>query len=111
MIRGETLCVLHPCMAESDAHGNVSAEEWEIEEVSNILFDPASTQDLEVARANGVTSAATFHFPKGYEKSLKGCLIERAGVRWRVIGDPQPYLAINTPGGWNLAAECEVCDG
>ena len=85
--------------------------EWEPEEVPGVLPTVGGSQDLEASRPEGVTVSMTFHFPKGYGKSLRGCLIEHGGGRYRVIGDPQPIIKENVPGPWNLSAECEACDG
>ena len=53
----------------------------------------------------------TFHFPKAYARSLKGCSVRYGGRTYAVVGDPQPYLDANCPGEWNRAVGCEACDG
>ena len=83
----------------------------EAETVANVLPQPGATSDLDASRPEGARVAMTFHFPKSYAKSLKGCTVTYGGRDYRVIGDPQPYLDANTPGEWDRAAECEAVDG
>lgn len=52
-----------------------------------------------------------FHFPKTYKRSLRGAFIEHSGVRFSVIGDPQPYLDSLTPLDWDRPVEAVVVDG
>lgn len=111
LIKSCSVEVLRRSTSGTDAHGNALPTEWTAETVANVLPQRGSTQDLDADRPAGVSVAMTFHFPKSYTSDLKGCKIRYAEREFRVIGDPQPYLDVNTPGAWNRPAECEVCDG
>ncbi len=83
----------------------------ESREEVDCIVSPGATADLDATRPNGVTVAFTAHFPKGWQGSLRGACVELRGRRYRVVGDPQPYTAANTPGGFNMPAELEAVDG
>ncbi len=111
LISGCAVEVLRRSTDAVDAHGNEVPGEWVSEPVANVLPQPGATSDLEASRPNGVTVSMTFHFPKTYSASLRGCLIRYGGREYKVIGDPQTYLDANCPGEWNRTVECVVCDG
>ncbi|HIZ17686.1 MAG TPA: hypothetical protein IAA22_01015 [Candidatus Olsenella stercoravium] len=90
---------------------NTSIYENVREDVAGVLVTPGATSDLDASRPEGVRVAYTIHFPKGYGKTLKGCLVQHLGDTYRVIGDPQPYMGDGTPGPWDMAAEVERVDG
>lgn len=72
------------------------------EQVDNVLVAPTSTGDeQESNRPWGTANALTFHFPKTYTASLRGCRITYDGHTYEVEGDPQPYMQSLAPGGWN----------
>lgn len=111
LISGCAVEVLRRSTGAVDAHGNEVPSEWVSEPVANVLPQPGATSDLDSSRPNGVTVSMTFHFPKTYTASLRGCLIRYGGREYPVIGDPQTYLDANCPGEWNRPVECGVCDG
>lgn len=81
------------------------------EAVSGVLLAPGATADLDASRPEGVRVAYTVHFPKGYGKSLRGCSVVIENHKYRVIGDPKPYMGDGVPGPWDMAAEVEAVDG
>lgn len=105
-----TVTVTRPVPTDFDRYG-APVMGLESERVGGVLFDPSASQDLGAERPEGSRATAMFHFPRGYAKSLKGCTVTREGRAWRVVGDPQPYEAANTPGAFCLAAKCEAVDG
>lgn len=111
LISGFAVEVLRRSTDTVDAHGNDVPGEWVSEPVANVIPQPGATSDLDASRPNGVTVSMTFHFPKTYSASLRGCLVRYGGREYPVIGDPQPYLDANCPGEWNRPVECGVCDG
>ena len=111
LISGCSVEVLRRSTGAVDAHGNEVPGEWVSEPVANVIPQPGATSDLEASRPNGVTVSMTFHFPKTYSASLRGCLVRYGGREYQVIGDPQQYLDANCPGEWNRPVECGVCDG
>lgn len=111
LIKSCSVEVLRPGKTNLDEFGNETPGEATAETVPNVVPCRGSTADLDADRPDGVTVAMTFHFPKTYTASLRGCDVRYAGREYRVIGDPQPYLDANTPGDWNRPVECEVCDG
>lgn len=111
MFDTDYVTVLRPGEPSVDAHGNGVPGEWIAEQVGGVLPQPGATADLDATRPDGVSVAMTFHFPKAYAASLRGCRIAYGGREYSVVGDPQPFLAANTPGEWSRAVECETCDG
>lgn len=111
LIHGVAVTVERPGTPTTDSHGDPVAGEWSTVTVENVLPQPGGTADLDESRPEGVRVDMTFHFPKAYTASLKGCRIAHNGGRYRVIGDPQPYLADATPGAWNRAVETEAVNG
>ena len=94
-----------------DDHGNETSGIESFELVDNVLPSPAATSDLSATRPNGDRIDMVFHFPKTYKQSLRGTFIEYNGVRFSVVGDPQPYLDNLTPLDWNREVEAVVVDG
>lgn len=94
-----------------DDHGNEAPGVESLELVNNVLPAPMSTSDLSETRPNGDRVDIVFHFPKTYKRSLRGTFIEYNGVRYSVLGDPQPYLDNLTPLDWNREVEAVVVDG
>lgn len=106
-----TVEVSRPGKPVADAHGNSVAGERKTETVLGVLPAPGATSDLDAARPDGAKVDMTFHFPKGYAASLKGCLVTYGERTYKVVGDPQPYVPGSVPGKWGRAVECEACDG
>lgn len=102
--------VVRRVRAGSDRFG-APVYDGEPETVPNVLPQPGGTSDVGEGRPEGVRVDMTFHFPKGYGKSLKGCLVLYGGRSYRVVGDPQPYVEEDTPGPWGLTVETEAVDG
>lgn len=81
------------------------------ETVDGVLVTPGATADLDASRPEGVSVALTVHFPRDYGRPLKGCGIEYAGEKYRVVGDPTPYMEEWVPGPWTMPVEVERVDG
>lgn len=94
-----------------DDHGNETSGIESFELVDNVLPAPAATSDLSATRPNGDRIDMVFHFPKTYKQSLRGTFIEYGGLRFAVVGDPQPYLDNLTPLDWDREVEAVVVDG
>jgi hypothetical protein len=103
MFSGETVCVLRPSGTTEDTLGN-TVTEWVPEYVANVLFEPSTTSDVvDSMRPDGTSAVVTFHFPKAYTRSLRGCRIRipMCMREFSVVGDPMPYMTDITPGAWN----------
>lgn len=105
MIQGMTVEVLARDDTGVDDFG-MPVSGWRVTAtVDDVLAAPTSTQDLPSdVWMNGDKTTITFHFPKTFTGSLRGCRIRAVTSRdslWEVIGDPQPYMAGLTPGPWN----------
>jgi hypothetical protein len=114
MIKGVEVTVVRPSEKTKDRLGEEVAGAETREAVGNVLISPPTTADLEAARQDGYTVALTLHFPKTYEAGLQGCEVELPapwGGVYRVIGNPLPLMAENTPGAWNRPVNVEVCNG
>lgn len=109
MIRGVAVQVIRKVANGTDRFNNVQYTDAETETVENVLVQPGeygSTELLEASRPEGVTVDYTLHFPKTYTKSLEGCRVilpEPWAVEggFLVIGNPQPFIDVNTPTKWN----------
>lgn len=113
MIRGLTVTVYSPVDGAKDRFGNVT-HTWTSTSVEDVLIAPATTFDLEAARPEGDSSQLALHFPKTYSGSLEHCEIglpDPWGGRWKVLGDPKPYMAMNTPTRWHMPVTVERADG
>ena len=111
MIFGENISLRDRRSGPVDEFGNEQAEYGSAQMLSNVLVAPSSSQDLGAARPNGDATVMTFHFPKTYIWSLKGCLIGWKGQWWEVIGDPKPYSKESTPGMWNRPVQARLVKG
>lgn len=111
MIFGENIVLRDRWSGSVDEFGNEKAEYGSGQTVSNVLVAPSSSQDLGAARPDGDATVMTFHFPKTYIGSLKGCLIGWRGAWWEVIGDPKPYSKESTPGVWNRPVQARLVKG
>ena len=116
MISGATVTVITPGEATVDRLGNNVPGEPTSVDVADVLIGAPTTDDMEAARAEGVTLAYTLHFPKGFTASLRGCTVmlpepwaNEKG--YRVHGDPRPYMDTNTPTRWNRPVNVEAADG
>ena len=111
MIVGEYIGLRVRNSVSNDEFGNERAEYGREQTLSNVLVAPSSSQDLGAERPDGDTTVMTFHFPKTYIGSLRGCLIRWKGLWWEVIGDPRPYSKDLTPGVWNRPVQARLVEG
>ena len=114
MISGATVTVFLPTSWTVDRYNNKQVDEYAEQRVDNVLIVPGATADLEAGRPEGVRVAFTLHFPKTFSDSLEGSLVELPapfGGRYRVIGNPKPYMDANTPTPWHMPAEVEQVHG
>lgn len=111
MILGETVKVSITQETGKDAfNAPIYKTEWE--EVNDVLVVPGSTDNVvESNRQRGTRVVYTLHFPKTFNKSLRGCLVEVRGEQFRVIGDPKPYQMWNCPTRWHMPVEVENVEG
>lgn len=93
-----------------DELGEVT-DERETVQALDALVCPASSSDLSADRPNGDRIDYRVHFKRNFDANLKGALIEVRGKRCRVLGDPKRLTDENTPTGFNLSANVEVCNG
>ncbi len=91
--------------------------------LDDVLIVPGDTSDLNGSiRSEGDRTVYTLHFPKAFPgavkgipqeflKSLKGARVRVRGETFRVIGDPKPYMDVNTPTRWNFPVRVEAVNG
>ncbi len=113
MLKGDTVTVIWEDVEVGRDEFNAPITETRTEDVENVLIAPGARQDVsEANRPEGVVVAWELHFPKKFTESLRGALVQVPGDEPRkVIGDPRPYQAQNTPTDWNRPVELEGHDG
>lgn len=118
MIRGVTASVELRLRGARDALGNEVVAYADPTEVGNVLVQTGTTADLDASRPEGVTVAATLHFPKSWDGDLRGARVTLPapwdwGNPYHVVGVPMPYDPQNCPPlvPWNMAVEVEATDG
>lgn len=111
-MRGETVTVYRHTQI-GVTPGNTPIKEWRSEVVEDVLVAPGPRHDLvESVRPVGVLIAWNLHFPKTFNKPLRGCEISvRGGPRLKVVGAPEPFTRENTPTRWHMPVELEGTDG
>lgn len=109
LFQTETVTVVTPNVIFDDL-GEPTDGECATQEV-DVLVCPGSASELDATRPNGVEVTYTLHFPKTWTESLRDCSVAVRGETYRVIGDPKPYTAANTPGEWYLPVEVTRTDG
>lgn len=114
LISGVDVGVSSPVNGEPDRLGNPTVIYGTPVTVENVLVAPSTTNDMEAARPEGVTVAYTLHFPKTFTESLEGCLVTLPapwGGTYRVVGDPMPYIDVDTPTPWDRQVDVEAAHG
>lgn len=111
-MRGEAV-VVETKIRTGTAPGNSPIFEWVPETVTDVLVSPGPRDDVTDAhRPDGTKVAWTLHFPKTFNKSLRGArIIVRGEAPRSVVGDPKPFSAANTPTRWHMPVELEGTDG
>ena len=111
MITGRTVTVVLRVENGRDAF-NMPVWDEAAQDVDNVLVAPASTEDLAgLGRPDGDETVIVAHFPKTWSGSLRGAVLVVDGRRFEVVGDPQPYMAANTPGAWNRPVHARLVEG
>lgn len=118
MIRGVAVAVELRRRDARDALGNDVEAYQEPVTVGNVLVQPGTTDDLDASRPDGVTVAATLHFPKEWSGDLRGARVTLPapwdwGNPYRVVGVPMRYVAQDCPPlvPWDMAVLVEATDG
>ena len=105
---GREVAVVRPTVEYIDGE---RVESTERETVQNVLVSPGATADGAAnARPDADRVAYTLAFPKGYEKSLRGCRVVVDGEEYAVSGDPRPCRE-NCPPAWWMKCEVKRLDG
>lgn len=105
---GREVTVVRPTVGYIDGE---RVETVERETVRNVLVSPGATADGAAnARPDADRVAYTLAFPKGYEKSLRGCRVVIDGDEYAVEGDPKPCRE-NCPTAWWMRCEVTRTDG
>lgn len=100
MIQNERVVVVRPVETGRDSM-NEPIIKWQEEQPVSVVIEPGTTTDLDADRPEGSVVTMTLHFQKSYTKSLRGCKVRVRDAEYSVIGDPQPYMDVNTPGLYN----------
>lgn len=108
LLSGESVTLLVPTVTGEDELGEPLVTYSE-QTVYNVIVAPGATSGPSHDRPHGAEVACTLHFPKGYTGSLKGCLVDVRGERFRVIGDPMSYSW--SPLDWDRVVEVAREDG
>ena len=80
--------------------------------VSNVLWHESTTDEMDESnRMFGVTCDLSLSIPKTLTGSLEGAHVTINGKDYRILGDPQGYMDVNTPTPWNRSAMAVRADG
>lgn len=111
-MQGETVVVRRRTQNGVNTH-NQPTYTWQDEPVENVLVAPGAAADVaENARPNGTTIAWSLYFPATYSGALRGAQVSvRGEPPAKVVGDPKPFPAGETPTEWNMTVELERTDG
>lgn len=111
MIRGETVSVEVRSEVGRDSM-NASVYESRMEEVRDVVVAPGSSADIGGStRPDGDSARLTLHFPKDFDRPMRGLRVDVRGEAYVVVGDPKPYTPENVPGRWWYPVEVVRCDG
>ena len=111
MISGETVVVEYRTETGTDDY-NAAVYSYTEETVEDVLVSPGPRSDIaDPNRPDGVVVRYNLHFPKGFDKKLKGLRISVRGEWLDVIGDPDHYTLENTPGKWWMPVEVGIVRG
>lgn len=111
MISGETVTVRTFSEGEADPFGAAEKVATD-EEVQNVLVQVGASADVaESNRPEGVLVKFTLHFPKTYNKGLRGALVCVRGEWLEVVGDPAWHTPENCPTQWNYTVEVSAVNG
>lgn len=114
MIHGETVLVSYRDFGATDEYGNEVEEYTEPIEVGNVLVGRGDTVDeIEGGQPYAIRADKRFCFPRGFDGDLRGALVTREGVTYKVMGEPSSITDANIPSGidWNIRVEARVYDG
>lgn len=111
MISGETVIVRTFADGEADPFGDSERVATD-EQVDNVLVQVGATSDvIESNRPDGVLVKFTLHFPKTYNKGLKGARVRVRDEWLEVVGDPAWHTPENCPTLWNYSVEVAAING
>lgn len=120
---GEQVALLVPEEGWPNPLGERTHRHFDEVIVDDVLIVPGDSSDLNGSiRPEGDRTVYTLHFPKTFPesvtgipsfrlKSLKGARVRVRGEFFRVIGDPKPYMDVNTPTRWNFPVRVEAVNG
>jgi len=122
MVNGTDISVELRDRSARDGFGNDVEAYAAPQTVGNVLVAPGACAELDASRPEGVRVAYTLHFPKGWSGDLRGARVALEAApsasdatwdppRYRVVGDPRPYMDENCPTPWHMPVEVEAVDG
>jgi hypothetical protein len=83
--------------------------------VDDVLVNPSTTtyDRKDDGHPEAVECDLTLHFPRGFDRDLRGARVIVRGVTYEVVGEPQRYTDACLPPGcrWNLTAKVARFDG
>lgn len=113
MIRGRTVTVVTKVQSGTDRFNDPVFAETS-SDVQNVVIQRGESSDLDATRPEGARVDFTLHFPKTYAGDLRGAEVilygEFAG-RYKVVGEPYPYMVENTPTPWYMPVEVVAVHG
>ena len=111
MIRGETVGVSLLVLSGGGRMGVPTRSYAQPFDVENVVVAPATDDEIEPTRPDGIRSVYTLHFPRGFSHDLRGAKVTVRGIEYRVIGDPAPYTEANVRGPWTMPVRVGRSDG
>ena len=111
MIRGETVAVRHVEGTTTDRLNVKVPVYGDPVTVSNVVVVPATLDEADYLRPDGIRVTYTLHFPRGYSRALRGARVTVRGEEYGVVGEPQPYTEGNVRGPWTMPVSVGRADG
>lgn len=113
MIRGRIVTVVSKVQTGTDRFNEPIYSEV-LNDVHNVVIQRGESSDLDATRPEGARVDFTLHFPKTYTGDLRGAEIVLYGEfsgRYRIVGEPYPYMRENTPTPWYMPVEVVAVHG
>lgn len=112
---GEVVILKYRDETKSDPFGQPEYREYE-DVINNVLVSPATEDDIESNRPEGIEVIYTLSIPKVYAyendiEKFRKAKIEVRGRDYVVVGQPSYFDEVNCPTEWCMSVKVARVDG